>query len=126
MKYAINAPGAPEAIGPYSQGTTAGRLVFASGQLPIDREHPHHLVTGGIREQTEQVIHNCRVLLEATGCTLDDVAQTNVYLADISLMEEMNEVYARHFFMPAPARTVVAVDGLPMGALIEMDCVACR
>lgn len=126
MKYAINAPGAPESIGPYSQGTTAGRLVFASGQLPIDKRHPHHLVKGGIREQTEQVIHNCRVLLEATGCTLDDVAQTNVYLADISLLPEVNEIYGQHFTMPAPARTVVAVNGLPMGALIEMDCVACR
>lgn len=126
MKYAINAPGAPEALGPYSQGTTAGRLVFASGQLPIDKSHPHHLVPGGIREQTAQVINNCRVLLEATGCSLDDVAQTNVYLADISLLDEMNEVYAEYFLMPAPARTVVAVSGLPMGALIEMDCVACR
>ena len=126
MKYAINAPEAPEAIGPYSQGTTAGRLVFASGQLPIDRQHPHHLVKGGIKEQTTQVINNCRVLLEATGCTLDDVAQTNVYLADINLLEEVNEVYEQYFTMPAPARTVVAVSGLPMGALIEMDCVACR
>lgn len=126
MKYAINAPEAPEAIGPYSQGTTAGRLVFASGQLPIDKSHPHHLVKGGIREQTEQVIYNCKVLLEATGCTLDDVAQTNVYLADMSLLDEVNEIYAEYFLMPAPARTVVAVSGLPMGALIEMDCVACR
>ena len=126
MKYAINAPEAPEAIGPYSQGTTAGRLVFASGQLPIDKEHPHHLVEGGIREQTVQVIHNCAVLLEATGCTLDDVAQTNVYLADISLLDDVNAVYEQYFTMPAPARTVVAVHGLPMGALIEMDCVACR
>ncbi len=126
MKYAINAPEAPEAIGPYSQGTTAGRLVFASGQLPIDRHHPHHVVEGGIREQTELVIKNCRVLLEAAGCTLDDVAQTNVYLKDISLMSEMNEVYAEYFFMPAPARTVVAVSDIPMWALIEMDCIACR
>ena len=126
MKYAINAPGAPEAIGPYSQGTTAGRLVFASGQLPIDPAHPHHVVRGGIRAQTEQVIRNCAVLLEATGCTLDDVAQTNVYLSDIELLGVVNEVYASHFSMPAPARTVVAVSGLPMGALIEMDCIACR
>lgn len=126
MKYAINAPGAPEAIGPYSQGTTAGRLVFASGQLPIDPAHPHHVVKGGIRAQTEQVIRNCEVLLEATGCTLDDVAQTNVYLSDIELLGVVNEVYASHFSMPAPARTVVAVSGLPMDALIEMDCIACR
>lgn len=126
MKYAINAPGAPEAIGPYSQGTTAGRLVFASGQLPIDAAHPHHLVPGGIVEQTKAVIKNCRLLLEATGCTLDDVAQTTVYLSDITLMPKMNEVYAAYFDMPAPARSVVAVSDLPMGALIEMDCVACR
>lgn len=126
MKYAINAPGAPEAIGPYSQGTTAGRLVFASGQLPIDARHPHHLVKGDIYAQTEQVIANCRLLLEATGCSLDDVAQTTVYLSDIALMPQMNEVYERYFTMPAPARSVVAVSGLPMGALIEMDCVACR
>ena len=126
MKYSINSRYAPEAIGPYSQGTTAGRLVFASGQLPIDRDHPHHLVEGGIREQTEQVIHNCRVLLERTGLTLDDVAQTNVFLKDISLLDEVNEVYAEHFTMPAPARTVVAVSGLPMDALIEMDCIAIR
>jgi 2-iminobutanoate/2-iminopropanoate deaminase len=126
MKYAINAPEAPEAIGPYSQGTTAGRLVFASGQLPIDPKHPHHVVPGGIQAQTEQVIRNCQVLLEATGCTLDDVAQTNVYVVGIELMGIVNEVYARHFTMPAPARTVVSVDALPMGALIEMDCIACR
>ncbi len=112
MKYAINAPAAPESIGPYSQGTTAGRLVFASGQLPIAPEHPHHIVPGGIREQTEQV--------------LSDVAQTNVYLTDIRDLQAFNEVYARYFTPPAPARSVVAVSALPMGALVEMDCVACR
>lgn len=126
MKYAINAPEAPEAIGPYSQGTTAGRLVFASGQLPIHPEDPYRLVEGGIKQQTQRVIEICSALLAATGCTLDDVAQTTVYLADIADMAEMNEVYARYFVQPAPARTVVSVTGIPMGALIEMDCVACR
>ncbi len=126
MKYAINAPAAPESIGPYSQGTTAGRLVFASGQLPIAAPHPHHIVPGGIREQTEQVIANVEALLAEVDCALSDVAQTTVYLADLQDLPAFNEVYAQHFTMPAPARSVVAVSALPMGALVEMDCVACR
>jgi 2-iminobutanoate/2-iminopropanoate deaminase len=126
MKYAINAPRAPESVGPYSQGTTAGRLVFASGQLPIDPDDPHRLVEGDIRAQTERVIDIVCALLEAVDCSLADVAQTTVYLADIADMPAMNAVYAERFTMPAPARSVVAVSDLPMGALIEMDCVACR
>ena len=110
MKYSINAQGAPDAIGPYSQGTTAGRLVFASGQLPISEGDSHALVEGGIE----------------VDCTLADVAQTTVYLSSLKDMEAMNEVYARRFTTPAPARAVVGVSELPLGALIEMDCVACR
>lgn len=126
MKYSINAQGAPDAIGPYSQGTTAGRLVFASGQLPVSPEDNARLVEGGIREQTERVIDVIEAILQEVGCTLADVAQTTVYLASLSDMEEMNEVYARRFPSPAPARAVVGVSELPMGALVEMDCVACR
>lgn len=126
MKYAINAQGAPEAIGPYSQGTTAGRLVFASGQLPVSPEDGGSLVEGGIREQTERVIDIIESILAEVGCTLADVAQTTVYLASLDDMPAMNEVYARRFVAPAPARAVVGVSELPMGALVEMDCVACR
>lgn len=126
MKYAINAQGAPEAFGPYSQGTTAGRLVFASGQLPISPDDNQALVKGGITEQTERVIDIIESILGEVGCTLEDVAQTTVYLADLAHMEAMNEVYARRFSMPAPARAVVGVKELPLGALVEMDCVACR
>ena len=126
MKYAINAKNAPDAIGPYSQGTTAGRLVFASGQLPISPLDDTKLVEGGIVEQTERVIEIIESILAEVGCTLSDVAQTTVYLASIDDMPAMNEVYARYFTMPAPARAVVAVTALPMGALVEMDCVACR
>lgn len=126
MKYSINARRAPEAIGPYSQGTTAGRLVFASGQLPISDEDSTRLVGGGIKEQTDRVIDIIEVLLEEVGCSLADVAQTTVYLASLDDMEAMNEVYARRFTTPAPARAVVGVSELPLGALIEMDCVACR
>lgn len=126
MKYSINAQGAPDAFGPYSQGTTAGRLVFASGQLPISPENNRALVAGGISEQTERVIDIIESILCEVGCTLADVAQTTVYLASLSDMEAMNEVYARRFTSPAPARAVVGVSELPLGALIEMDCVACR
>ncbi len=89
MKYAINAPAAPESIGPYSQGTTAGSLAEAD-------------------------------------CTLSDVAQTTLYLANLDDLDAVNRVYERYFVAPAPARTVVEVSRLPMGALVEMDCVACR
>ena len=126
MKYSINAPAAPQAIGPYSQGTTAGRLVFASGQLPVSSECETRLVDGGIAEQTERVIDIIEALLEEVGCSLADVAQTTVYLTALEDMEAMNEVYARRFTTPAPARNVVGVNELPLGALIEMDCVACR
>ena len=126
MKYSINARGVPEAIGPYSQGTTAGRLVFASGQLPISTRDSHALVDGGITEQTERVIDLIEAILAEVGCTLADVAQTTVYLASLDDMEAMNEVYARRFMTPAPARAVVGVSELPLGALVEMDCVACR
>jgi len=126
MKYAINALGAPDSVGPYSQGTTAGRLVFASGQLAISPDDSHRLVEGGIDEQTNRVIDIIETILAAADCSLADIAQTTVYLADMHDMDAMNEVYSRRFPSPAPARAVVAVSGLPMDALIEMDCVACR
>ena len=126
MKYSINAQGAPEAIGPYSQGTTAGRLVFASGQLPISPDDSHALVEGGVTEQTERVIDIIESILGEVGCTLSDVAQTTVYLATLDDLDAMNEVYARRFGTPAPARAVVGVSELPLGSLVEMDCVACR
>ena len=100
MKYAINAPAAPESIGPYSQGTTAGR--------------------------TERVIQIVQALLAEADCTLSDVAQTTLYLANLDDLDAVNRVYERYFVAPAPARTVVEVSRLPMGALVEMDCVACR
>ena len=126
MKYSINAEGVPEAIGPCSQGTTAGRLVFASGQLPISPDDSHSLVEGGVAEQTERVIDVIEAILAEVGCTLADVAQTTVYLATLDDLAAMNEVYARRFGTPAPARAVVGVSELPLGALVEMDCVACR
>lgn len=126
MKYPINAEGVPEAHGPYSQGTTAGRLIFTAGQLAVDPEDTNRVIQGDVAAQTDRILDIIELLLAETGCTLADVAQTTVYLANIDDMEKMNEVYARRFEMPAPSRSVVAVSALPLGALVEMDCIACR
>ena len=126
MKYAINGLGIPEAHGPYSQGTTAGRLVFASGQIAYDPQDATRLIEGDAAAQTERIIDIIEMILGEVDCTLADVAQTTVYLASIKDMDKMNEVYSRRFTAPAPARAVVAVSELPFGALVEMDCVACR
>lgn len=126
MKYAINSMDVPEAQGPYSQGTTAGRLVFASGQLAVDPDDPTRIIEGDVAAQTERSLDIIESILAEVGCTLSDVAQTTVYLTDIDDMPAMNAVYARRFGTPAPSRSVVAVSALPMGALVEMDCVACR
>ena len=126
MKYAINGLGIPEAHGPYSQGTTAGRLVFASGQIAYEPNDSKRIIKGDAAVQTERIIDIIEVILGEVDCTLSDVAQTTVYLASIDDMDAMNEVYERRFPAPAPARAVVAVSALPLGALVEMDCVACR
>jgi 2-iminobutanoate/2-iminopropanoate deaminase len=126
MKYSINAPLAPDAIGPYSQGTTAGRLVFAAGQIGLDRDNPTKLVEGGIRAQTARIIEIVEALLAEADCTLSDVAQTTIYLTNLDDLDAVNEVYSEYFITPAPARSVMEVRRLPFDALIEMDCIACR
>lgn len=95
---AVRASGAPTAIGPYSQGirTRGGRLLFVSGQVPIDPA-TGELVPGGIREQTGRALANLRAVVEAAGGTLGGVAKTTVFLTDLSEFAEMNAVYAEHF-----------------------------
>lgn len=126
MKYSITAAAAPETIGPYSQGTTAGRLVFTSGQLPIDPDDPHSLVEGGMREQAERILEITSILLSEAGCMLSDVAKTTVYLVNFEDLDAFDEVYERYFTTPFPARSIVKISELPLGSLVEMDCIACR
>ncbi|MCI6273860.1 MAG: Rid family detoxifying hydrolase [Coriobacteriaceae bacterium] len=125
MKYAINAAQAPDAYGSCSQGTTAGRFVYASGQLPVGRDGKT-IVGDSVATQVSHVIDNIEAILAEVGCSLSDVAQTTVYLTRIEDFDAMDRVFAKRFPQPAPARSVVAVSALPLGALVEMDCVACR
>jgi 2-iminobutanoate/2-iminopropanoate deaminase len=114
---------APGAIGPYSQAIKAGGFVFASGQIAIDPQSGE-FVSGGIAEQTEQVLKNLSALLEASGSSLARVEKTTVFLADMKEFAAMNEVYGRFFTSEPPARATVAAAGLPRDARVEIEAIA--
>lgn len=122
MKEAIKAAGAPAAIGPYSHAVVAGNLMFLSGQIAINPETGE--IPAGIQAQTKQAIENIKAILAAKGATLDNVVKTTVYLAEMSLFGEMNEVYASEFSEPFPARSAIAIKELPKQALVEIEIIA--
>ena len=124
MKKSLNSKKAPVAIGPYSQAIEAGGMVFVSGQLPINAETGE--MAQGAQAQTRQSLENIKHILEEAGLTMGDVVKTTVFLEDMSLFGEMNEVYATYFEAPFPARSAVAVDALPKGASVEIECIAVR
>lgn len=119
----LKTPGAPAAIGPYSQGVNSGGLVFVSGQIALEPESGE-LVNGGIEPETRRVLENLKAVLEAAGASLADVVKTTVYMKDLSEFDRMNEVYGRFFKPPYPARATVEVKGLPKGAGVEIDATA--
>jgi 2-iminobutanoate/2-iminopropanoate deaminase len=119
----ISSEHAPAAIGPYSQATRVGELVFCSGQIPLDPE-TMQVVEGGIEAQARQVLRNLEQVLAAAGCGFKDVAKTTIFLADMADFKVVNSIYGEVFGDYRPARATVAVAGLPMGVLVEIDCVA--
>ena len=122
----ISTSNAPAAIGPYSQAVDSGAgLVFLSGQLPLDPA-TGAFPEGGIQAQTRQSLRNVQAILEAAGLSLANVVKTTVFLADMGDFAAMNEVYASFFAEPFPARSAVAAKALPMGALVEIECIAAK
>ncbi len=119
---AVTAEGAA-VVGPYSQAVRAGELLFLSGQTPLDPA-TGRLVEGGVGAQTEQCFRNLFAVLRAAGLSPDAVVKVNVFLADMADFPAMNEVYARQFERPYPARSTVGVASLPLGARIEIELVA--
>lgn len=119
----VHAPDAPAPVGPYSHAAAASGLLYLSGQTPIDPA-TGALVEGDVGTQTERVFANLAAVLDAAGGSLDDVVKVNVYLTDMADFAAMNDVYARTFSAPYPARTTVAVAGLPLGARVEIEAVA--
>jgi len=119
----ISTDKAPGAIGPYSQGVAAGKLIFTSGQIPL------HPATGeipaGIEAQTRQSCENVGAILAAAGAGFEHVVKTTCFLADIADFPVFNQIYAR-YFTSAPARSCVAVKDLPKGVLCEIEAVAVK
>jgi len=114
---------APRAIGPYSQAIRAGNLLFCSGQIPIDPA-TGEFVSGGVAEQTEQVLRNLSAVLSSGKSSLSRVVKTTVFLADMDDFTAMNEVYGRFFGENPPARATVQAARLPRDARVEIDAIA--
>jgi 2-iminobutanoate/2-iminopropanoate deaminase len=113
---------APAAIGPYSQGISAGSWHFISGQLGMDPA-TGELVNGGLAGQAHQALKNLQQVVEASGCNLNDVAAVDVFLTDMEEFVTFNGIYQRYFSQHRPARAVVEVRALPKGACVEIKCI---
>ena len=114
---------APAAIGPYSQAIIANGFVYTAGQIALDPASGQ-VVAGGVAEQTEQVLKNLTAVLEAAGSSWSNVVKTTVFLKDMRDFPNVNEVYARMVGEARPARSTVAVAGLPRDVLVEIEAVA--
>jgi 2-iminobutanoate/2-iminopropanoate deaminase len=123
MKEAIHTDGAPKAIGPYSQAIRADKLLFLSGQIPLDPA-TGKIVEGDIGVQTARVMDNLAAVLAAAGLGFGHAVKTTVYLTDLADFAVVNEVYGRRFTEAPPARSTVQVAALPRGARVEIDLIA--
>ena len=122
----ISTKDAPRAIGPYSQGViaTGARMLFCSGQIPLDPATGEMVGAGDVRIQADRVMQNLGAVLAAAGASLAAVTKTTIYLADLQDFGAVNEIYGRYFPTSPPARATVQVAGLPKGALVEIDAIA--
>lgn len=119
----VEAPDAPDAVGPYCHAVVAGGLVFCSGQVPLDPE-TGELVAGGIGDQTRRCLESLRVVCEAAGAHLADAVRCTVYLTDMDAdWAQVNESYGEFFAGDPPARVAIGVAALPKGARVEVDAV---
>jgi 2-iminobutanoate/2-iminopropanoate deaminase len=120
MKRIITTTQAPKAIGPYSQAVEAGGFVFLSGQIALDPA-TGEVISGGVREQATRVMENAKAVISASGCSMQDVVRSTIYLKDMADFASVNEVYGSYFPTDPPARSTVEVSRLPKDVLVEMD-----
>jgi len=122
MRQPIHSDHAPAAIGPYSQAVRAGNTVYLSGQIPLDPS-TGVLVEGDIATQARRAFDNLKAVCEAAGGSVDNVVRVGLYLLDLGEFAAVNAVMAEYFSQPYPARSTIAVAGLPKGAAFEVDAV---
>jgi len=121
-KITIHTKAAPAAIGTYSQAVRAGETVYVSGQIPLDPD-TGELVEGDIAAQITRVFDNLKAVAEGAGLTLQDAVKVTVYLTDLGNFATVNEIMARYFEQPYPARAALGVAALPKGAEVEADAI---
>lgn len=119
-KIVISTDKAPAAIGTYSQAIRVGNTVYLSGQIPLDPVSMT-LVEGDFEAEAVRVFENLKAVCEAAGGSLNDIAKLNIFLTDLGNFAKVNEVMARYFEQPYPARAAIGVASLPRGAQVEMD-----
>jgi len=123
MKIAIKSELAPNPVGPYSQAIQQGPFLFCSGQVSIDPK-TNEVLKGSVKEQTQLVMKNIKAVLNAGGVDFSNIVKTTIFLTDMNDFAQVNEVYATFFKEPFPARSTVAVVGLPKGVNVEIEVLA--
>ena len=121
-KEIISTKNAPQAIGPYSQAVKTGNLIFISGQIPLNPE-TGDLVSGSIEDEANQVLNNIKSICDAAGYGFEDIVKITIFLTDLGNFNTVNEVMAKHFVEPYPARATVEVSGLPLGVNVEIEAI---
>jgi 2-iminobutanoate/2-iminopropanoate deaminase len=124
MKTKITTEKAPKATGPFSQAVIDGKLIFTSGSIYLTTEGK--LLEGTIEEQIHQIMRNLQAILEKAGVNFSNVVKTTIYVTDMSIYSKVNEVYGTYMTDPFPAREVVCVKELPLGAKVEISMVAVK
>jgi 2-iminobutanoate/2-iminopropanoate deaminase len=121
-KIVIHTNDAPQPIGPYSQAIKAGNMLFASGQVALDENG--NLINESIQAETTQVMKNIAAVLKAAGAGFEHIVKTTIFLTDMALFAEVNEIYGSYFTGEYPARETVAVKGLPKNVNVEISITA--
>ncbi|MCH5212021.1 MAG: RidA family protein [Oscillospiraceae bacterium] len=121
MMKQISTDKAPAAIGPYSQAIKSGNMLFCSGQIPVDPETG--IIPDGVKAQAEQALTNVKNLIAAAGSSIENVIKTTVFIKDMNDFAVINEIYAKYFTEPFPARSCVEVARLPKDVLLEVEAI---